>query len=104
MSRMKYYVAARPQTNEYHAVHKEGCPFLPHDGKRIYLGRFSSVKEAVKESQSHFSKTKGCIFCSKEKQAVKWSQPLSDILKSDTLSQELCLPVSFHQSLICCMN
>ena len=81
MSKMKYYVAIRPQINEYHAIHKEGCPFLPDEEKRIYLGEFNSGMEAVKESQSHFSKTKGCIFCSKEKQAVKWSQPLSDILK-----------------------
>lgn len=104
MKRIKYYVAVRTQINEYHAVHKEGCPFLPEDGKRIYLGEFSSGMEAVKESQSHFSKSKGCIFCSKEKQAVNWSQPLSDILKKDTVSQEVCIPGSYHQSLICCVN
>ena len=104
MNKKKYYVAVRPQTNEYHAVHKEGCPFLPDDEKRIYLGEFSSGTEAVKESHSHFGKTKGCIFCSNEKQSVKWSQPLSDILKKDTVSQEIYIPVSNHQSLICCVN
>ena len=97
-------MAVRPQTNDCHAVHKEGCPFLPDDGKRIYLGEFNSGMEAIKESQSHFSKTKGCIFCSKEKHAEKWIQPLSDILKIDTASLEQGIPVSFHQSLIRCVN
>jgi len=104
MNKKKYYVAVRPQTNEYHAVHKEGCPFLPDDEKRIYLGEFNSGMEAVKESHTHFSTTKGCIFCSNETHTEKWIQPLSDILKKDSDSQEIYIPVSYHQSLICCVN
>ena|SRR5450759_1607242 len=64
----KYYVAIRPQTNEQHAVHKEGCPFLPDDEKRIYLGVFNSGKDAVREGQRHFDRTNSCLFCSKEHQ------------------------------------
>ena len=43
----KYYVAVRPQTNEIHSVHREGCPFMPDDGKRIYLGFFHPVMRRV---------------------------------------------------------
>ena len=62
----KYYVAIRPQTNEHHAVHKEDCPFLPENEKRIYLGMFSSGKEAVREGQIHFTGASCCPFCLKE--------------------------------------
>lgn len=62
----KYYVAIRPQTNERHAVHKEDCPFLPDDEKRIYLGLFNSVRDAEREGQRHFPLTNSCLFCSKD--------------------------------------
>jgi hypothetical protein len=62
----KYYVAIRPQTNDYHSVHKENCPFLPDDKKRIYLGQFDSGHDAIKEGKRHFDKTKCCLFCLKE--------------------------------------
>ncbi|MGD0343070.1 MAG: hypothetical protein ABSA76_15325 [Bacteroidales bacterium] len=62
----KYYVAIRPQTNEHHAVHKEDCPFLPDDEKRIYLGMFGSGMDAIEEGQRHFPRTTICRFCLKE--------------------------------------
>jgi hypothetical protein len=62
----KYYVVIRPQTNERHIVHKEGCPLLPEDEKRIYLGLFFSCHLAISEGQKHFSKTGICPFCLKE--------------------------------------
>jgi len=65
----KYYMAIRPQTNEHHAVHKEDCPFLPDDEKRIYLGTFGSGTDAIKEGQRHFAMTTACRFCSKEHQS-----------------------------------
>jgi hypothetical protein len=82
----KYYVAIRPQTNEYHAVHKEDCPFLPENEKRIYLGMFSSGKEAVREGQIHFTRASCCPFCLKEVQTEK-GQPVfykKDIVPSDS--------------------
>lgn len=60
-----YYVAVRPQTNEYHSVHKEGCPFMPEESKRIYLGSFGSGKEAGYEGKKIFSRSAECRFCSK---------------------------------------
>jgi formate dehydrogenase assembly factor FdhD len=67
----KYYMAIRPQTNEHHAVHREDCPFLPEDEKRIYLGRFWSGADAIKEGQRHFARTTVCGFCSKEHHSEK---------------------------------
>ena len=99
----KYYVAVRPQINENHAVHKEGCPFLPDDNKRIYLGEFSSGKDAVREGQRHFIRTKGCVFCSKEHKV--YEEELSPFKWADDLiPAEPEGPVSYLQSLICCIN
>ncbi len=62
----KYYLALRPQTDEHHAVHRDGCPFLPDYKKRIYLGTFNSGQDAVREGKRHFIKTNSCQFCSRE--------------------------------------
>ena len=100
----KYFVVMRPQTNDRHAVHKEGCPFLTDDKKRIYLGRFSSVPEAVKASQQYFIETECCIFCSKDIKIFKDNPVLFNMTKEDMLTTELKIPASLHQSLICCVN
>ena len=57
----------RPQTNDHHSVHKEGCPFLPDDEKRIYLGAFKSGQDAVEEARNYFIKTNSCHFCCKRR-------------------------------------
>jgi hypothetical protein len=89
----KYYVAIRPQTNEHHAVHKDNCPFLPDDTKRIYLGMFSSGTDAVKEGRRYFALADSCRFCSRENHPVKKKQELPGkdlcevILPMNTISQ-----------------
>jgi hypothetical protein len=100
----KYYVAVRPQTNENHSVHKDGCPFLPDDEKRIYLGQFSSGEEAVSESHHHFTNTKGCLFCSRDHKVLENTPSLHLWAKTDAASAELEIPISYHQSLMCCLN
>ncbi len=65
----KFFIGTHPQTNNNHAVHKEGCPFLPEAKKRIFLGEFNSGHEAAREGQKIFVRTQCCIFCTKE--AVK---------------------------------
>jgi len=98
----KFYVALRPQINDHHAVHKEGCPFLPDTDKRIYLGAFSSVKDAIKESHIHFVKTKNCLFCSGEhKTGVEEFSQQKPGRKNKIISK---IHISFLQSLICCLN
>jgi hypothetical protein len=104
MSRVKYFVAVRPQTNDYHSLHKEGCPFIPENENRIYLGEFGSGMDALKDSQQIFKNTKCCIFCSKEIKVLNRNQPLFDIMKEDPVPEELRMPVSYHQCLLCCVN
>lgn len=62
----KYYVATKPQTNNVHSVHREGCPFMPDVGKRIFLGLFTSGNQAGEESRKYFDNSHGCRFCAKE--------------------------------------
>jgi hypothetical protein len=100
----KYYVAVRPQTNENHAVHKEGCPFLPDDEKRIYLGEFSTGQEAVSESHRHFTNTKGCLFCSKERKVLENAPLLLVWTKKEAAPVKSEIPGSYYQSLIYCVN
>jgi hypothetical protein len=100
----KYYVAVRPQTNENHAVHKEGCPFLPDDEKRIYLGEFISGHEAVKESHHFFLKTKGCLFCSNDHKVPEGATSSLLWSNNDKAAGKLEFPVSYHQSRMCCLN
>lgn len=62
----KYYLVMKQQTDEQHLVHKEDCPFLPEISKRIYLGRFSSAKDALAHGQRYFIRVSCCRFCLKE--------------------------------------
>jgi hypothetical protein len=75
----RYYVAIRPQTNEYHTVHKEDCPFLPDDNKRIYLGTFGPGEDAVREGRKYFKRSNSCRFCSKEDHEEKINSAFSEI-------------------------
>jgi len=68
---VRYYVAVKPQTNELHAVHKEGCPFLPVEGGRIFLGLFLSPDDATKEGIKYFKRSNSCLFCTKEQSDLK---------------------------------
>ena len=76
----KYYVVIRTQTDENHAVHKEGCPFLPDPEKRIYLGKFNSAREALREGQILFNRTSSCLFCLKELHKEKRQPVFSEIV------------------------
>lgn len=104
MNRPKYYVAVRPQTNDHHAVHKGGCPFLSENEKRIYLGRFGSGTEAIAESRLHFIKTECCLFCSREIKIFSNEQVTFNPSEKELISKELRMPVSLHNSLLCCVN
>ncbi len=67
----KYYVAKRSQTNDLHSVHKEDCPFMPDDEKRIYLGMFGSGQDALSEGQKLFTRSMSCRFCINEQNHEK---------------------------------
>lgn len=62
----QFYIAIKPQTNDIHSIHREGCPFMPASGKRIFLGTFQSADDAEKESRKYFTNSCTCRFCNKE--------------------------------------
>jgi hypothetical protein len=99
----KYYVAVRGQLNETHSVHKEGCPFLPDQEKRIYLGEFTCINDAIKEGQQYFNRSKGCIFCSDE-HGVHKENLTSAVWISEILPAAIDIPLSCQESLSCCLN
>lgn len=104
MNRAKYYVAVGPQTNGNHAVHKEGCPFISENEKRIYLGKFGSGRDAIEESTIHFKKTECCLFCSKESKIFNDDYVSINLTNADMVQGELHVPAAFHQSFFCCIN
>ncbi|HLP74309.1 MAG TPA: hypothetical protein VK155_15490 [Bacteroidales bacterium] len=58
-----FYMVVRPGLNELHSVHMDGCPFLPAENKRIFLGKFISLRDAIHEGNKYFSNNCGCRFC-----------------------------------------
>jgi len=100
----KYYVGIRPQTNGFHAVHEEGCPFLPETGKRIFLGRFQNPQDALKESRKYFKRSNICLFCSKEYLSQKNTQqePVFEISENFISSSRLA--VTWESALLCSVN
>ncbi len=99
----KYFVAIRPRTNDFHSVHKDGCPFLRDGDEKIYLGLFSSDHDAEEEGKKHFIKSKNCPFCSKEKMITVEIPEPQDVLNSIMNWIEPEKPANY-QSLFCCVN
>lgn len=60
----KYYVNKNPQSNGDHEVHEESCRYLPLLQNRLYLGQYSSCKDAVSEAKRTYPKADGCKTCS----------------------------------------
>lgn len=61
-----YYVNKEQQNNGDHEVHNEDCRFLPSIQNKLYLGVFTTCKDAVKEAKKHYDQVNGCYFCSNE--------------------------------------
>jgi hypothetical protein len=100
----KYYVTVRPRTNDTHSIHKEGCPFLADDEKRIYLGMFKSASDAIKEGRQYYHNSGRCPFCSKETETVKDDSIRYTKIDTDRISDRLQLPVFLHSNMFCCVN
>jgi hypothetical protein len=100
----KYYVAVRPRINKCHAVHKEGCPFMADDEKRIFLGEFASNHDAVKAGRRHFYSSEGCGFCSKEQKVPDVKIMPYELIEKELIPAELEGSSSFHQGLVYCVN
>jgi hypothetical protein len=100
----KYYMAIRPQTNGFHALHKEDCPFLPEDKKRIYLGMFGSGHDAIREGQRRFSGTTVCRFCLKEHQTEKPKSAFHEADINAFLPTNLQIALYQEGGLFCSLN
>ena len=61
-----YYVNKNAQPNGDHEVHRADCYWLPSLENRIYLGNYSSCRDAVKKAKDYYSQVNGCYHCSKE--------------------------------------
>ncbi len=59
----KLFLGIRPQTNGYHSLHRDGCPFMPDENKRIYLGRLFPGRNVIAEGQKYYEKVNVCRFC-----------------------------------------
>jgi hypothetical protein len=62
----EYYVNKIAANDGDHEVHKTDCTHMPAELNRKYLGNFTNCAEAVREAKKYFSRSNGCIFCSKE--------------------------------------
>ncbi|MBK7132417.1 MAG: hypothetical protein IPH69_06205 [Bacteroidales bacterium] len=47
----RFYVDVKSRSNNFHLVHKEGCPFLPEKENRICLGVNTSADNALGEAR-----------------------------------------------------
>ncbi len=61
---MMYYVNKNAQANGDHEVHTSGCTWLPNQENRIYLGDFTSCRDAVIAAKRYYIQVNGCYFCS----------------------------------------
>ena len=100
----KYYVVIRPQTNDIHSVHKEGCPFLQENGKSIFLGSFRSDGAANHESRHYFTRTTNCLFCCKEHRLPEEKLPVLNFDQKEIQPIRQQIPVSDHQIMLCSLS
>lgn len=61
-----YYVNKNAQKNGDHEVHKSDCKHKPNNDNSLYLGRFITCKDAVKEAKKYYKQSNGCYYCCNE--------------------------------------
>ena len=61
----KYFLNKRSLFNGFFPVHKEGCPFLPDEKNRTYIGSFKTCYGAVEAAEKININSDGCYFCIK---------------------------------------
>ncbi|MGK3124031.1 hypothetical protein ACCY16_07855 [Candidatus Pantoea formicae] len=58
-----YYVDKQAGYNDNHVVHATGCPFLPSDGARRFLGTFYTATAAIQQARKFYNSALGCEHC-----------------------------------------
>lgn len=59
-----YYVNRQAQANGDHEVHTASCAVLPNEQNRLYLGDFSTCRDAVAAAKRQYPQSNGCFYCS----------------------------------------
>lgn len=63
----RYYVEKNACENGDHAVHREGCAWLPpEEGERVYLGEYEDCFEAVRAAKRLYPSAHGCWHCARK--------------------------------------
>ena len=63
---MCFYVNSNAQPNGDNEVHRSDCSWLPSAENRVYLGCFSTSREAVNAAREYYRQVDGCCFCCPE--------------------------------------
>ncbi|MCQ8227762.1 MULTISPECIES: hypothetical protein [Pantoea] len=58
-----YYVDKHAGYNDNHVVHATGCPFLPADEARRFLGTFYTPNAAIQQARKFYASALGCEHC-----------------------------------------
>jgi len=59
-----YYITVQPFNMGKYYLHSGGCPFLQEGDKRVLIGFFGSLDEALEECRKLGIEVKECVFCS----------------------------------------
>ncbi|MCF7941818.1 MAG: hypothetical protein K9M84_09410 [Spirochaetia bacterium] len=58
-----YYASKHQKKNGRHEVHVLGCPWLPEEEHRTYLGMFTDCHDAMRKAQELYEHVERCIHC-----------------------------------------
>jgi hypothetical protein len=77
---------------------------MPDDNKRIFLGNFQSMFDALNAGKKHFLKSNSCRFCSKDHDSDVHSRTFFNNAVPLTLANLDRLTTSLENALQCCIN
>jgi hypothetical protein len=100
----KYFICKRSRLDGSHTIHREGCPLLPEDGKRIFLGTFKTLPEAMSKAASHFRKPDSCPFCLKEHNEMKGKVFTLRMSDTDLISSTLRIKTPSVNLMFCSLS
>jgi hypothetical protein len=67
---LKYYIRVKPGTDGNYTIHRQDCPLLPDPGRRILMGIFRSLPDALKRGSMFHVRLALCPFCLKSNNYV----------------------------------
>jgi len=82
-----YYVILQPFSFGKYYLHSGECPFLPEDGKKIFIGFFGSAEEAIEECRRMNIEVKECVFCSLDKKRRHYTTGAEKFVSSEIIKE-----------------